>query len=119
MPSKQDPLARLRSLDPALTFHEGDDSAEASAVFRQTVGTGPPSQKRLTRALSVHRLAALAAVLVFAWLVLPAFAIGPGVVHLLVDRACANCNSGQRIDRSEWGGRDLPGQSQNRCACSR
>ena len=85
MPSKQDPLARLRSVDPALTFREGDDSAEASAVFRQTVGTGPSSQKRSARTLSLHRLAAVAAVLVFAWLVLPAFAIGPKVVHLLTN----------------------------------
>ena len=90
MQSKQDPLARLRSLDPALTFHEGDDSAEASAVFRQTVGTDPSSPKRQRRTLSVHRLAAVAAVLVFAWLVLPAFAIGPKVVHLLVNKPAPN-----------------------------
>ncbi len=88
MAPKQDPLARLRSLDPALTFSDGDDSAEASAVFRQTLGMRRTSEKRPKRTLSVHRLGAIAAALVFAGLVLPTFAIGTGtnVVRLFVDK---------------------------------
>jgi WD40-like Beta Propeller Repeat len=85
MPSKLDPLADLRSLDPALTFRDDDDSAAAGEVFRRIMAEGRLSEERPTRGSSVHRLAAVAAALVVIGLVLPALAIGTSVFHLLAD----------------------------------
>jgi WD40-like Beta Propeller Repeat len=83
MLSREDPLARLRSVDPALTFRDGDDSTAGGELLRRIVATGCQPQRRRPRTPSVPRLAAIAAVLVLVGLVLPALAIGTDVFHLL------------------------------------
>jgi WD40-like Beta Propeller Repeat len=92
MPSKLDPLVHLRSLDPAVTFRDGDDSAAAGEMLRRIISEGRPSEERLTRGSSVHRLAAIAAALVIIGLVLPALAIGTSVFHLLADEPAPPVN---------------------------
>jgi hypothetical protein len=92
MPSKLDPFVRLRSLDPALSFGDDDDSAAAGPVFRRIVAEARPSEERPTRRSSVHRLAAIAAALVVVGLVLPALAIGTSVFHLLADEPAPPVN---------------------------
>jgi hypothetical protein len=92
MPSTLEPLARLRSLDPALTYPDDDDSAAADTVFRRVVAEPRPSEERPTRRSSVQRLAAIAATLVVLGLVLPALAIGTSVFHLLADEPAPPVN---------------------------
>jgi hypothetical protein len=92
MRSKLDPLAHLRSLDPALTFRDDDDSAAAGTVLRRILAEGRPFEERPNRGSSVHRLAAIAAALVVIGLVLPALAIGTSVFHLLGDEAAPPVN---------------------------
>ncbi len=80
--SRHDVLARLRSLDPALRFHDDDESYEAQAVMHQVLAR-PGSAKRRLRILSVPRLVAIAAGAVALVLVLPALAVGTSPFHLL------------------------------------
>ena len=80
--SQEDVLDRLRSLDPALKFHDDDESYEAQAVMHQVLAR-PRAQKRRLRLLSVPRVAAIAAAAVAVVLVLPALAVGTGPFHLL------------------------------------
>lgn len=80
--SRHDVLGRLRSLDPALSFHDDDESYEAQAVMHQVLAR-PHAQNRRPRLLSVPRLAAIAAAAVAVVLVVPALAVGTSPFHLL------------------------------------
>jgi len=84
--SPEDVLVRLRRLDPALKFHDDDDSYEAQAVLHRVLAR-PNAAKRRPRILSVPRVAAVAAAAVAVVLVLPALAVGTSPFHLLGQQA--------------------------------
>jgi len=85
--SREDVLARLRPLDPALRFHDDDDDEAFDAqVVMHKVLARPHTAKRRFRILSVPRVVAIAAAFAVV-LVLPALAVGTRPFHLLGSNA--------------------------------
>jgi len=85
--SREDVLARLRSLDPDLRFHDEDDEQYDAQVVMHEVLARPHTAKRRLRILSVPRVVAIAAAAVAVVLVLPALAVGTSPFHLLGSKA--------------------------------
>ncbi len=85
--SREDVLARLRSLDPDLRFHDDDDEPYDAQVVMHQVLARPRAARRRVRILSVRRVVAITAAAVAVVLVLPALAVGTSPFHLLGSNA--------------------------------
>lgn len=80
--SPEDVLERLRHLDPDQTFDDDDDAYDAQVLMHRVLARPHTGGRRL-RALTVPRIAAIAAAAVAVVLVLPALAIGTSPFKLL------------------------------------